>query len=173
MRVALVFVLAAGTLAASPLAAGAATTASPARTQITKALKQTLKSDFVPHTAAEIDAAITPVDINGDRIPDWQVDFKDLGTAWCGTGGCRYQLWLGRAKGGPVRVFDRRVRAHERKMQNGRIVFEFDFHGTYCGETGAEACPGIYAWSPKRGRMIALPIPGQVSAKASPIDRDQ
>jgi hypothetical protein len=136
---------------------------------IAKVLTRQLKTDFVRHSRAEIMAAIEPVDINADGIQDWQVNWNAFGSAWCGTGGCRYQLWLGRRSGAPIRVFDRQMRELAIENRAGRIVFVFDFHGTHCGGFGAEACPGEFAWSAKRGRMVLLPTPARHTSMSAPI----
>lgn len=139
------------------------------KAEIAKVLTRQLRSDFTRHSQAEIRAAIKPVDINADGIQDWQVDFNAFGSAWCGTGGCRYQLWLGRKSGMPLRVFDRQMREVQIERREGRIIFVFDFHGTHCGGFGAEACPGEFAWSAKRGRMVLLPTPARHTSIVDPI----
>ena len=144
------------TVALSPAAAKAP--ASP-KAELAKVLTRQLKGDFSKHSQAEILAAIEPVDINADGIQDWQVNWNAFGSAWCGTGGCRYQLWLGRKTGVPTRVFDRQMREVSTERRDGRIVFVFDFHGSECGGIGAEACPGEFAWSRRRGQMVLLPTP--------------
>jgi hypothetical protein len=140
------------------------------KTEIAKVLTRQLKSGYSRHTQTEIRAAIKPVDINADGIQDWQVNFTDFGSAWCGTGGCRYQLWLGRKSGVPIRVFDRQMRDLVIERRAGRIVFVFDFHGRECGGFGAEACPGEFSWSAKRGRMVLLPTPAKHTAVTNPIE---
>jgi hypothetical protein len=139
------------------------------RAVIAKSLTQTLRDDFTKHSNKQIKAAIKPVDINADGIQDWQVDFNAFGAAWCGTGGCRYQLWLGQRNGKPIRVFDRQMRSLEIVKRGRRVVFVFDFHGGQCGTTGAEACPGEFTWSPKRARMVLLPTPAKHTAVQEPI----
>jgi hypothetical protein len=154
-----------------PLAAVEARAPADPKTEIAKVLTRQLKGDYTPHSRAEILAAIQPVDINGDGIQDWQVDWNPFGSAWCGTGGCRYQLWLGRKNGVPVRVFDRRMRAVEVVKRQDRIVFVFDFHGSHCGDFGAEACPGEFAWNAQRGRMELLPSPQRRTSQGKPFER--
>jgi hypothetical protein len=146
------------TIALSPVEAK--TPANP-KAVVAKALTRQLKGDFSRHTQAEIIAAIKPVDINADGIQDWQVDWNAFGSAWCGTGGCRYQLWLGRKSGEPIRVFDRQMRELRIANRAGRIVFVFDFHGSECGGFGSQECPGEFVWNPKRGRMVLLPTPAR------------
>ncbi|HQV02819.1 MULTISPECIES: hypothetical protein [unclassified Novosphingobium] len=166
MRARLLFAFTAVSLIAAPTLARE--TAGP-KAKIAKVLARQLQDDFNRHSPADINAAIEPVDINADGIQDWQVSWNTFGPAWCGTGGCRYQLWLGRKSGMPVRVFDRQMRGLEIEKRAGRIVFVFDFHGTECGGTGAEACPGEFTWSAKRGRMVLLPTPARRTSMAAPI----
>lgn len=137
--------------------------------EVAKVLTRQLKSGYSRHSQAEILAAIQPVDINGDGIQDYQVNFTVFGSAWCGTGGCRYQLWLGRKSGVPLRVFDRQMRDLVIEKRASRTVFVFDFHGSHCGGFGAEACPGEFVWNAKRGRMVLLPTPAKHTSTTNPI----
>lgn len=141
------------------------------KAEIAKVLTKQLKSGFGRHSQVEIKAAIQPVDINSDGIQDYQVNFTAFGSAWCGTGGCRYQLWLGRKSGVPLRVFDRQMRDLAIEKRAGHNVFVFDFHGSECGGYGAEACAGEFAWNAKRGRMVLLPTPAKHTAVFDPFDR--
>lgn len=140
-----------------------------AKEEIAKVLTRQLKNGFSRHSQAEIRAAIQPVDINGDGIADYQVNFTNFGPAWCGTGGCRYQLWLGRKAGAPIQVFDRQMRDLTIEKRGRKIIFVFDFHGSHCGGFGSEACPGEFVWSAKRGKMVLLPTPTQHTSQANPI----
>jgi hypothetical protein len=164
--------LAAALVLAPLLALAPATAKAPLgpKAQIAKVLTRQLKGDFTKHSQAQILAAIHPANINADGIQDWQVDWNAFGSAWCGTGGCRYQLWLGRADGVPLRVFDRQMRAVSAVMRKGRVIYVFDFHGSECGGVGAEACPGEFSWNAKRGRMILLPMPKKHTAVSDPIE---
>ena len=139
---------------------------------IARVLTRQLQGGFSRHSQAAIYAAIKPTDINHDGVQDWQVDFNPFGSAWCGTGGCRYQLWLGQKNGSPLRVFDRQMREVSSVRRGSRIVFVFDFHGSECGGFGAEACPGEFSWDAKRGRMVLLATPRKHTAVRSPIDPD-
>lgn len=159
-------------LAALAFLAGASKPANP-KADIAKAVARELRDDMPRHTTAEIRAEIKPVDINSDGIQDWQVDFGSFGFGWCGTGGCRYQLWLGRKAGPPLKVFDRQMRELKIERHAGRPVFVFDFHGSECGGTGNIACPGHFVWSARRGRMVLLPTPGKHTSVANPLDMDQ
>ena len=140
-----------------------------AKAAIARSLTRLLNGDYSSHSQAQIYAAIKPTDINRDAVQDWQVDFNAFGSAWCGTGGCRYQLWLGQKSGNPRMVFNRQVREVTSERRSDRIVFVFDFHGSECGGFGAEACPGEFTWDAKRRRMILLPTPKKHTALANPM----
>lgn len=139
------------------------------RAAIADVLAKQVRRDFVKHTRNDLLAVIEGADINADGIEDYAVNFTQLGPAWCGTGGCRYQLWLGRRTGAPVRVFDRQMRELSIVKRSTAIVFVFDFHGSECGGFGSELCPGEYAWSAKKGRMVLLPTPTRHTRLEGPI----
>ena len=46
----------------------------------------------------------------------------------------------------------------------------FDFHGSECGGFGSQECPGEFAWSAKRGRMLLLPTPKKHTSISNPIE---
>jgi len=160
--------LAASGLASIPADARVRMVSKP-REAIADVLAQQLRRDFTKHTRAEMLAAIESADINGDGIEDYAVNFTNFGPAWCGTGGCRYQLWAGRRNGPPVRVFDRQMRELSIVRRGERIVYVFDFHGSECGGFGSELCPGGFAWSAKKGRLVLLPTPAKHTRLINPI----
>jgi hypothetical protein len=136
---------------------------------IAERVQQQLRGNFSKHGQAEIYMAIQPVDIDGDANPDWQLNWNAFGAGWCGTGGCRYQLWLGRAKGSPKLVFDRQMRELSIEQREGRTVFMFDFHGGECGGFGSQACPGEFAWDPAAKALVLLPTPARRTAVENPL----
>jgi hypothetical protein len=140
-----------------------------ARAAIAEQVQRQLRGDFAKHSQADIYLAIQPVDIDGDSHPDWQVDWKTFGAGWCGTGGCRYQLWLGRKKGGPQLVFDRQMRELTIVPRGGRPVFVFDFHGSECGGFGSQECPGEFAWDPTAKALVLLPTPARRTGIEDPV----
>lgn len=164
MRTALALILAAGLL--TPALAQSAPSA---RAAIAAKVQQQLRGDPAKHSQADIYMAIQPVDIDGDRIPDWQVDWKGFGAGWCGTGGCRYQLWLGRAKNGPQLLFDRQMRELAIEQREGQAVFVFDFHGSECGGFGSQACPGEFTWDPVAKALVLLPTPARHTGLEDPV----
>lgn len=90
---------------------------------------------------------LRPVNFSGSALPDWVIDVEaDPTVAWCGTGGCKLQIWRPEADGAYQKVFDQQVRQWKLKPDKGLWV---DLHGTACGSYGADACPFAFAWSPE------------------------
>jgi hypothetical protein len=145
-----------------------------ARKFVTEQVKSSVKNDtVVKPTKEQIAAAITQTDLNRDGLTDFVVDYsKFTSPAWCGTGGCRYQLWLGAASKTAKIVFDQQMREVNTRQGAYGTIFDFDFHGGVCGKSGSEACPISFAYDTPSGAMIAVPIPGKkkVKRRTDPID---
>ncbi len=120
------------------------------------------------------------VDINGDGITDWRVDFRDM-WGWCGTGGCQQELWLGRADGGVTQVFGTQVLEFKMTSRKTGAVLDLDFHGAVCRLTGSEACPRRFIWNSAEaafdpainakgeGYLAGLPVsPMDIDVKTAP-----
>ena len=111
----------------------------------------------VPVPPRTVRRAIKRTDLDGDAIPDYKLDWNDFASsAWCGTGGCRFQLWRGQADGAPMLVFDRLARDFK---QRGAIL-DFDFHGSTCGGFGVEVCPASLGWDQAQKRLVERVTPG-------------
>jgi hypothetical protein len=93
------------------------------------------------------------VDINGDGIADWKVDFSGK-AGWCGTGGCRMELWLGKPDGGVTPVWDEGVREFKLRPRKTGAVVDVDFHGSVCGGAGVMACPRRYVWDAAEAAFV-------------------
>ncbi len=93
------------------------------------------------------------VDINGDKIADWKVDFQNE-AGWCGTGGCRIELWLGRPQGGLTPVWEIGVREFRLKSGKTGATVDVDFHGSACGGAGVQPCPRRYVWDISEGAFL-------------------
>ncbi len=145
-----------------------------ARKFVAEQVKTSVKDDVVVKPSkAQIAAAIMPTDLNRDGLSDFVADYsKFTSPAWCGTGGCRYQLWLGRADKTAKIVFDQQIREVKTRQGSFGTIFDFDFHGGVCGKTGAEACPISFVYDTPSGFMTAVPIPGKkkVERRTDPID---
>jgi hypothetical protein len=95
------------------------------------------------------------VDLNGDGIVDWRVSYENIG-AWCGTGGCRQELWLGRTDGELTEVFGAQVREFKLSRRKTGAVVDVDFHGSVCGLTGVEACPRRFVWDAAENSFVLV-----------------
>ncbi len=111
----------------------------------------------------EITTAIPPrmirrVDVNGDGRPDWHVDFEVAGeVTWCGTGGCRHQLYVATASGAPLLAFDEIARSLA--VRDRRVIA--DIYGSYCGSYGADSCQRIFSWNFAEERLSPLESPDE------------
>ncbi len=166
------WMLAAGLVIAAPVLGKSK--AGDARKFVTEQVKNAVKNDSVAKpTKTMIAAAITQTDLNRDGVPDFVVNFKSFNSpGWCGTGGCRYQLWLGTSGNAARIVFDQQIREVSLRQGAYGTIFDFDFHGGVCGKTGSEACPISFAYDTPSGAMMAVPIPGKkkIKYRADPID---
>lgn len=110
------------------------------------------------------------VDINGDGLTDWKIDF-DGQMGWCGTGGCRMELWLGQPDGGLNPVWNVGVREFKLKPRKTGAVVDVDFHGSACGGFGAMECPRRYVWDEAEGAFVqAVNVKGDGFLAGLPID---
>jgi hypothetical protein len=95
------------------------------------------------------------VDADGDGVSDYLFSLEAISSpGWCGTGGCRTQLWLGRRSAAPRKVFDAQVRETGFRTARRRRVFDVDLHGSACHTFGAAACPASFSWDERAGRMV-------------------
>jgi hypothetical protein len=110
-------------------------------------------------SARQVQLALKPVDIDGDGRPDYLFSKQALGAGWCGTGGCWTEIWLDRAPGRPLKIFDGQVReVGFRRAGAGRIV-DVDLHGSVCHTFGAHACPASFRWDGRLGRLVETATP--------------
>lgn len=125
------------------------------RAAIAEAVAKEIADDSQTISNKKVLAAVRPVGIDQDQWPDYAVNWEKFTFAsWCGTGGCRYQLWRGSETGLPAPVFDRQVREVKMRKLAGETVFDFDFHGSVCGGYGVEVCPASFAWDARQQRMV-------------------
>lgn len=118
------------------------------REEISNALSDGGPQPLIPQDMARA------VDVNHDGTPDWLIDYAKAGeTIWCGTGGCRYQLFVSDETGSYVVAFDETARSFDIR-RNGRV--DVSIYGTYCGSFGADDCRRSFAWSAQD--KILLPV---------------
>lgn len=104
----------------------------------------------------------TRVNINDDGVADWRVDYEQAPNPsyFCGTGGCRQQIWVSNARGGFDLAMDTQVRLFKLRHSRGQTLLDVDFHGSVCGGFGVDDCPRGYVWSVADARFIARIDPG-------------
>lgn len=102
------------------------------------------------------------VNINDDGVADWRVDYEQAPNPsyFCGTGGCRQQIFVSNARGGFDLAMDAQVRLFKLRHSRGQTLLDVDFHGSVCGGFGVDACPRGYVWSVADARFIARVDPG-------------
>ena len=98
------------------------------------------------------------VDVNGDGVPDWKVDYAEAPnpSMWCGSGGCQVELWASQPGGGYAKVMDELVRSLRFVRQDGAPAMALFFHGSTCGGAGVDPCERRYAWNEDIG-WVAIP----------------
>ncbi len=102
------------------------------------------------------------VDINGDGKPDWRVDYEHAPNAslWCGTGGCRNELWVSGPGDSYRRVMSVGMRLFKLSRRGGVTRLDLDFHGSLCGGYGVQACPRSYLWNEQAAAFLETAAPG-------------
>ncbi|WP_421729136.1 hypothetical protein [Brevundimonas sp.] len=82
----------------------------------------------------------------------WFVDYGKTGdSAWCGTGGCRRELYVARGDGYPL-VFDHEV-LDWRLTQGATAVLDVELHRANCDAIGSEPCLRRFVWNDVTGRF--------------------
>lgn len=96
------------------------------------------------------------LDVNSDGVPDWRIDYEKgpNPSYFCGTGGCRQQIWVSNAAGGYDLVFDNTVRTFKLRHAKGQTVLDVDYHGSHCSGFGVDECPRSYGWSDPVRRFL-------------------
>lgn len=105
---------------------------------------------IVPAAFRQAPAAMfRKVDIDGDGRPDWRVDYEKSPNPsfFCGTGGCRTELYQARADGSFRMVFGATVRQFRLSGPAKARLLDVDFHGSVCGGYGVDNCPRRYGWT--------------------------
>jgi len=110
-------------------------------------------------TVAQVRRGMRAVDVDHDGRQDYLFSFARI-PGWCGTGGCRTQLWVQRRGMPPRKVFDAQVREAAFRNVRGHTVADFDLHGSACHSFGASACPASFVWDASLGRLVEHAAPG-------------
>jgi hypothetical protein len=125
-----------------------------------QAIVTDIRPDDARATPGRIAAGIRLVDANGDAVPDYLISLEAISyPGWCGTGGCRTQLWLGRKGSSPLKIFDAQVRETGFRTVAHHRVLDVDLHGSACHTFGASACPASFVWDSRIGRLVEHRVP--------------
>jgi hypothetical protein len=115
-------------------------------------LLESLKSCEPPLTRIS-PAAIKTADFNGDGKRDYIIDYNELCTAFCGSAGCTYDIWVSQGDTW-VKAFSENIRSIERTVtRRGKTVLLVDMHGSVCNRVGASPCPRQIRWDGKKLRL--------------------
>lgn len=117
-------------------------------------------------------AMFSRVDVNGDGIPDWRVDYEKAPNPsyFCGTGGCRQEVWVSEPGNSWARVMSVGVRQFKLSRRAGVTRLDLDFHGSTCDGYGAQACPRSYLWNERAKAFVETPTPdGRTWLSGGPV----
>ena len=97
------------------------------------------------------------IDLNGDGIADWVADFTRSGeSGFCGTGGCRLDIYASKPGGSFAKAFSEQVREFKLTPSATGLRLDIDLHGAFCGSFGASACPQSYRWDQPHARFVEI-----------------
>lgn len=99
------------------------------------------------------------VDVNGDGLPDWMVDYQEAPNAsfFCGTGGCQQHVYVALPGGEFRKVWSHTSGALKFSGPKTARRLETNFHGSVCGSYGASECLRAYRWDTAADRYIEIP----------------
>lgn len=101
------------------------------------------------------EGVVQAVDVNADGVNDWVVAWPDS-TQFCGTGGCRYTVYLTHGQN-LVRIFDRQAfQGLTFSMVGGEARFEGSFHHGSCGDA-REDCRLAWGLDAERRKLVPRP----------------
>jgi len=149
-----------------PLALAAAGLASPLASAGPAHLPPALKAAMHPYLVqADVDPRAldtwdedyaSTLDLSADGIADWVVDFDALGfPGWCGTGGCRHQVWVSQGTG-YVRALDEWVVDVALRVGTAHTL-DVELHGSFCREPGNAPCSRSFQWNPVARQLEEVP----------------
>jgi hypothetical protein len=95
------------------------------------------------------------VDLNGDGIKDWLIDYDHVTcdgsvTFFCGSGGCTLQVLLSTAPGKWEMALEATVQRHRVTRRGKRNVLRLDLHGIHCGKVGAASCSTVMDFNKRK-----------------------
>lgn len=104
--------------------------------------------------------AIKSIDLNGDGIKDYIVDYGTLGChSFCGSAGCIHEIWVSK-DAGFVRSLNTNIQSIDRfePHESGNDVI-VGMHGSSCGRVGSDTCYFRLHWDKSKltQRQITKP----------------
>lgn len=148
-------------------AAGAATPPATIVEEARKAIYEAAVGDASPEEIKEIPAwmlkvppkMFSRVDLNGDKLTDWQVDYEQAPNPsyFCGTGGCQHALYVGQADGAARKVFQNSGGDYVLSGPKDARKLEVNLHGSACGSFGADECLRAWRWDAATGAYVETP----------------
>ena len=117
------------------------------------------------------EAAVTILDLNGDGINDYIVNFakifENVSGCSCGNAGCPHDFWVSETSSF-VRSFSQKIQGIER-IENGpqgRTVI-LTTHGSACNQVGSKACYFKLTWSGPKAKIEPLTSTAQSQSSAT------
>lgn len=138
---------------------------------IVEEARQTIRADLTegstPEESQDIPASLleaspkmfSKVDVNGDRLTDWRVNYEKAAAAsyFCGTGGCRNILYVGQADGTVRKVFQNSGGDYRFSGPKSARKLEVYLHGSACGSYGADECLRAWRWDSATNAYVETP----------------
>lgn len=108
------------------------------------------------------------LDVSPDGIADWNLDFNALGyPGWCGTGGCRHQLWVSDGKGYVLALDEYVVEIAPR--DGAAHTLDVELHGGFCNEPGNAPCSRSFTWNAGRHALDEMPNASGLTLLTGPL----
>ena len=116
------------------------------------------------------EAAVTSLDLNGDGVNDYIIDFEkifeNVSGCSCGSAGCPRDFWVSETRSF-VRSFSQKIQGIER-IENGpqgRAVI-LGTHGSACNQVGSKACYFKLTWTGSKAKVEPLNLTAQSQSSA-------
>ena len=117
------------------------------------------------------EAAVTSLDLNGDGLNDYIIDFEkifeNVSGCSCGSAGCPRDFWVSET-GSFVKSFSKNIQGIER-IENGpqgRSVI-LGTHGSACNQVGSKTCYFKLTWAGSKAKIEPLDSTAQSQSSAT------
>lgn len=111
------------------------------------------------------DAFAERVDLTGDGRDDVVMDYGALQcdgmvSAFCGSGGCSYTIYVALEDGRYVRAFEGLIYGVQGIYYDGRRAIAIGMHGSACDRVGAAGCQDVRVWNGSTFEVVASDYDG-------------